>query len=65
MERKSKFFSMYPFPALLTPFPLIPSNTEEITGCNNEVAKGANTVGGNPSSCYFISCFTFSVIPSI
>ena len=56
---------MYPLLALLTPLPLIPFTTEEITNCNNEVAKDANKVPRNPPSCFFISCFTVSVIPSI
>ena len=56
---------MYPFPALLTPLPLIPFTTEEITGCTNEAAKGAKEAGRNSPSYFFISCFTVSVIPSI
>ena len=42
MEWNLKFLSIHPLPALLTPLPLIPFTTEEITGCTNEVAKGAN-----------------------
>ena len=42
MEWNKKFPSMYPLPALLTPLPLIPFTTEEITGYTNEAAKGAN-----------------------
>ena len=57
--------SKYPVPALLTPLSLIPFTTEEITGCTNEAAKGANKVSRNPPSCFFISCFTVSVTPSI
>ena len=34
---------IYPLPALLTPLPLIPITTEEITGSANEVAKGAQS----------------------
>ena len=56
---------MYPFPALLTPPPLTPFTTEEITGCSNETANGANKAGRNRSSCFFISCFTVSIISSI
>ena len=40
---------MYLLPALLTPLPFIPSITEEITDCTNEVAKGANNAPGNSS----------------
>ena len=60
-----KLLSIYPLPALLAPLPLIPFTTEEITGCTNEVANSANKAGRNPLSCFFISCFTVSVIPSI
>ena len=56
---------MYPLPALLTPLPLVPFTTQEITGCTNEAAKGANKAERNPPSCFFISCFTVSVIPSM
>ena len=65
MEQNKKFLSIYPLPALLTPLPLIPLTTEEITGCANEAANGANKAGLNPTSCLFISCFAVSVIPSI
>ena len=40
------------------PLPLIPFTTEQITGCTNETAKGANKAPRNPTSCFFISCFT-------
>ena len=64
MEWNKKFPSMYPLPALLTPLPLIPFTTEEITGCTNEAAKGANKTPWNlPCSFYFM--FTVSVTPSI
>ena len=33
---------MYPLAALLTPVPLIPFTTEEMTRYTNEAAKGAN-----------------------
>ena len=56
---------IYPLPALLTPLPLIPFTTEEITGCTNEAAKSANKAPRNPSSSSFISSFTVSVTPSI
>ena len=42
MEENYKFLSVYPLPALLTAPPLIPFTTDEITGCTNESAKGAN-----------------------
>ena len=45
--------------------PLIPFIPEEIAGCTNEEAKGANKAPGNPSFSFFISCFTASVTPSI
>ena len=50
---------------VLVPLPLIPFTSEEITVCTNEAAKGANKVQRNLPSCFFISCFTVSVIPSI
>ena len=37
-----KFLSIYPLSALLTPLPVIPFTTEEITGYINEATKGAN-----------------------
>ena len=52
-----------PFPAPLTPLPVIPF--EEITGCTNETAKSANKAPRNLPSCFFVSCFTLSVNPSI
>ena len=57
--------TIYPLPALLTPLPLIPFTTEEITACTNEAAKGANKALINSPSCFFISSFTVSVTPSI
>ena len=48
--------------ALLTPLPVIPFTTEEITGCSNEAAKGANKSGRNFISRCFILCFTVSII---
>ena len=56
---------MYALPALLTPLPLIPFTTEEITGCKNEAATSATKAQKNPSSYFFILCFTVSVTPSI
>ena len=34
------------------------SQIEEITGCTNEVGKGANKAPRNPPSCFFISINT-------
>ena len=65
MEWNKTFLSIYPLPTLLTPLPLIPFTTEEITGCSNEAVKYANKAGRNLPSCFFISCFTVSVMPSI
>ena len=56
---------MYLLPALLTPLPFIPSITEEITDCTNEVAKGANNAPGNSSFWFIILSFAVSVTPSI
>ena len=56
---------MYLLPALLTPVPFIPSITEEITGCTNEVAKGANNAPRNSSFWFIILSFAVSVTPSI
>ena len=64
-SRSKKFYLYYPIPAPPTPLPLIPFTTKEITGCTNEVAKGASKVPRNLPSCSFISCFTVSVTPSI
>ena len=50
MEQKVLF--IYLHSALLTPLPVIPVSTEEITDCNNEGAKGANKAGRNPPSCF-------------
>ena len=62
MEQKVLF--IYLHSVLLTPLPVIPVSTEEITDCNNEGAKGANKAGRNPPSCFFISRFTASRTPS-
>ena len=42
MEQKEKHLSIYPLPALFTPFLLIPITLEEISGSTNEAAKYAN-----------------------
>ena len=65
MERNKTFLTIYPLPALLTPLPLISFTTEEISGCTNNTAKGANKAPRNPPSCFFISSFNVSVTPSI
>ena len=49
----------------MTPLPVIPFTTKEITGCTIEAAKEANKAARNPSFCFFISDFTASVTPSI
>ena len=60
------FVSICPLPALRTPFPLKPFNTEEIAVCSNEVTKGAKKAARNPPfCCFFYSCFTVLVTPSI
>ena len=51
MKQNSKFLSIHPLPTLLTPPPLI--TTEEMTGCTNEGAKGANKVPRKPP-CFFL-----------
>ena len=56
---------MYPLAALLTPLPLTPFTTEEITGSTNEAAKGANKAPSNQPSCFIISSFIVSVTASI
>ena len=61
---KLKILFMYRLPALLTPLPLIPFTTKEITGCTNEVAKGANKAPRNLPSCFFyfmLYCFSNSI----
>ena len=65
MKPNSKFSSIYLLPALPTPLLVIPFTTKEVTGFTNEAAKGAIKTQRNPSSCYFISCLTVSVTPSI
>ena len=65
MEENYKFLFIYLLPALLTPLPLVPFTTEEITGYTNEAANGDNKAPRNPHTCFFISCFTVSVTPSI
>ena len=43
----------------------MPFTTEEYSGCTNKAAKGANKAPRNPYFCFFISCFTVLVTPSI
>ena len=55
------------------PFQVIKFINEEAIGCNNkevigaihEASIGAIIAGRNPLSCFFISCFTISLAPSI
>ena len=62
-----------PFPALVTPFPVIAFTNEEATGYISEEAIGAINEAGigpiiagtNQPSCFFTSCFTVSLAPSI
>ena len=62
-----------PFPALLTLFPVIAFLDQEATNYVNEEAIDAITeaamgaiIGPRiPLSCFFISCFTVSIAPSI
>ena len=54
MEQNQNLLFIYALPAFLTPLPLITFTTEEITGCTNEVAKGANKAPRNLRSCCFI-----------
>ena len=49
MESNQKFLSIYSLLGLLTPLPIIPFTIEEITGCSDEVAKGAKK-----GPCFFI-----------
>ena len=48
-----------------SPLPAISFTTEDTPGYTNEAAKGAQTAPTNPPFCFFISCFTVSVTPSI
>ena len=57
---------MYPLPGHLTPFPLIPFTTDNMTACTTKAAEGAKKAPRSPaSSCFFISCCTISVTTSI
>ena len=51
--------SIYALPAFLVPLPPIPFTSEEITGCTNEAAKGANKSGRNLPSCFLFHVFLF------
>ena len=51
--------SIYSLPALLTPFPEIPFITEEIIGCTNEAATGANAAPRNSPSCFVFHVLLF------
>ena len=50
---------MYPLLALLTPPPLTPFTTEEITGCTNETAKDSNEALTNLPSCLLFHVLLF------
>ena len=65
MEQNQKILFIYPLPPLLTSLRFIPFTTEDINGCTTEAAKGANNSEMYQPSCFFISCSTVSVIPSI
>ena len=56
---------LYPLPVLMTLLSAIAFTTVEITGWNAEAANDANKAARNPPSCFFISCFTTLVTPSI
>ena len=49
----------------MTPLQKILFTKEVTTGCINETAMDANNGARNPLSSFFISCFTFSITPSI
>ena len=59
MERNYKFLFISPLPALLTPLPLMLVTFKEITGCSNEVAKGANKAPRDPPSCFLFHVLLF------
>ena len=49
----------------LTPFPSTFPSKEEAKGAINEAIIDAKKVPSNLSSCFFISCFTVPVTPSV
>ena len=49
MQSNQKFLSIYSLLGLLNLLTIIPFTIEEITGCSNEVAKGAKK-----GPCFFI-----------
>ena len=49
----------------MTPLPVIPFTTEKIRGCTIAADVGANIATWNPTSSFYVSCFTASVTPSI
>ena len=60
------FIHMFKFrlQALLTPLPLIPFTTEEITVCAVEAARDANKTPRNQPSCFLfhlLCCFSNSI----
>ena len=54
VEWNENLSSIYPLAALLAPLPLIPFSADEITGCTNELAKGANKSPRYLLYCFFI-----------
>ena len=59
MEWNKHVLSIYLLPGLLTPPPLLPFTTEEITGHTAELAKGANKAPRNPSSFFLFHVLMF------
>ena len=51
------FLKKMSFFALLNPLSLIPFTSEKITGCIDEVGKGANKAERNPPSYFFYFVF--------
>ena len=58
------YYVLFHLKDFISPLPFILFTTQEITGCINEAAKGANKTPRNLPS-FFVSCFTVSVTPSI
>ena len=60
--RGTKIFYPYILSAFLPPHPLILVNVEDITGCTNEAAKGADKAQRNLFFflffVYFVFCFS-------
>ena len=64
-SRTKTVLSIYPLTVFLTPLPPTRFSTEKIIGCTFEVAKGANKATRNPHFCFYISCFTALLTPSM